>query len=536
MATPNIVPINKVDTSGFTTAQLNAFNTAKALISPSQLNSQEAALVPGAPSVPNTLPVATPPPVTVATQATPTETQSTGLTDLFKQYLGQQTAPASLSDEYAKQAQAAGLEQKQQSVQRYTDQLTQLSAQNTAANLQIDNRQIPSYAIDSEKSRQNREYAIQALPIQANLAMAQGDLQSAQTHVDTMFKMYSQDAQAQYDYKNRIVEAVYNFASKEQQALLDAAKTQSDQNFTLKRDAISNANELAKTALANGQSGLYSKIVGLDANSPTYTQDVARLGGQIQPKVTAVKRDTQIVNGKLIDMQTGAVISDLSSPTSNALGNALSGAKVDNINNILSSKSLDSAVGPSGLARTDTGLWSATKRFFSGLLGGAVAGGAGGAVFAGIGAIPGAIIGGLTTGVVNSLRGTKDELTGDRQNFIASVEQMRSELTVEKLAQAKGQGVTFGALSDGERGLIANAATKLGSWAIHEGGKADGTVTGYNIDEKSFKAEMDKINYFTKLDALIKGATPESVGAVTNPDGTIWILNSDGTLTQMIRQ
>ena len=249
------------------------------------------------------------------------------------------------------------------------------------------------------------------------------------------------------------------------------------------------------------------------------------------------KRDTQVVDGKLIDMQTGEIISDLSSsPTSNALGNAIAESKVDNINNILNSNALGSVVGPSSLARTQPGLWGAAKRFFSGALSGGTVGAGVGAVAGGFGAIPGAIIGALTTGVVNTLRGAPSELTGARQSFVGSVEQMRAELTKEKLAQAKGQGVTFGALSDGERGLIANAATKLGTWAVHVDGDKDKPVIGYNIDEKSFKKEMDVINYFTKLDAVIKGATPESVGAVTQPDGTVWIMNSDGTMSELKRQ
>ena len=44
---------------------------------------------------------------------------------------------------------------------------------------------------------------------------------------------------------------------------------------------------------------------------------------------------------------------------------------------------------------------------------------------------------------------------------------------------------------------------------------------------------MDKIDYYAKLDALKKGVTPESIGAVQQQDGTIWKLNSDGTLSQL---
>jgi hypothetical protein len=255
----------------------------------------------------------------------------------------------------------------------------------------------------------------------------------------------------------------------------------------------------------------------------------ARRANQPSP----VKRDTQVVDGKLIDMQTGEVISNLSSPTSNSLANALGEGKIDNINNILNSKAMDSVVGTSGLSRTEPGLWNAMKRTFAGVLAGGATGAGVGAVFGGIGAIPGAIIGALTTGVVRGLQGTKDELTGSRQSFISSVEQMTGGLTLDNLINAKSQGATFGALSIPELKLLEASATKIKTWAIHEGGDVDKPIVGYNIDEKSFKREMDTINYYTKLDQYIKGANPTDIGAVQHADGTVWVLNSDGTYSQL---
>jgi hypothetical protein len=218
-------------------------------------------------------------------------------------------------------------------------------------------------------------------------------------------------------------------------------------------------------------------------------------------------------------------------PQSNALGNALASNDIDNLNNILTSGALGKAVGPNSLARTSPGLWSATKRFVSGFLsGGATAG-----VIASptvVGTLPAAIVGGLATGVVNATRGSMSELTGERQNFIGTVEQMREGLTLDKLAQAKGQGVTFGSLTEGERQSVARSASKIGTWAIKD---SNDTVTGYNIDETSFKKEIDTINYFKKLDAILQGADPASVGVQQYPDGTLWVANSDGTFSELKR-
>lgn len=126
--------------------------------------------------------------------------------------------------------------------------------------------------------------------------------------------------------------------------------------------------------------------------------------------------------------------------------------------------------------------------------------------------------------------GGLDQLTGAKQNFIGSVEQLRQQLTLDSLVNAKANGATFGALSEGELKLLSQSATKLDTWAIKG---SDGKVTGYNANEADFKKELDKVNNFTKLDYILKGGDPASVDAKKLPDGTIWTQNSDGSFTQL---
>ncbi len=120
--------------------------------------------------------------------------------------------------------------------------------------------------------------------------------------------------------------------------------------------------------------------------------------------------------------------------------------------------------------------------------------------------------------------------TGERQEFIAGIEQLRSQLNLDTLIKAKAQGATFGALSDQELRVLASAATKLGTFA-----KTDkrGNILGYNANEKSFRQELDKINNFAKLDFILKGGDPASVGIQVMPDGTYWTRNSDGSMSQL---
>ena len=182
---------------------------------------------------------------------------------------------------------------------------------------------------------------------------------------------------------------------------------------------------------------------------------------------------------RLINMATGEIIAnyaDISGAT-DIQQLALDNQKILNITGLLNNSSLDSAVGPSALARTSMNLF-----------------------------------------------------TGAKSNFIAGVEQMVDQLNLDKLIQAKGSGATFGQLSDNELRVLASAATKIGTWRLKDDA---GNTIGYKTNEKDFKAELDVINNFAKLDFILKGGEPSAVGVQEMDDGTLWTNNSDGTYTQI---
>lgn len=194
---------------------------------------------------------------------------------------------------------------------------------------------------------------------------------------------------------------------------------------------------------------------------------------------------TQVVdlNGKkvLINSKTGAVVADLSSISGGAANQfqlAQQQQTILDTNSLVKDSYLSTAVGPNPLARTS---------YF-------------------------------------------DTFTGGKSNFIASVEQLRQQLTKDSLINAKAAGATFGALSEGELALLAGSATKLATWAYKDSG---GNIDGYRTSEESFKAELDKINNFAKLDFILKGGDPASVGVQQMADHTLWVQNSDGTFTKI---
>ncbi len=113
--------------------------------------------------------------------------------------------------------------------------------------------------------------------------------------------------------------------------------------------------------------------------------------------------------------------------------------------------------------------------------------------------------------------------TGVQGDFIAGVSQLTNKETLDSLLALKKAGGTLGALSEGEGKLLANAATKINSWAQKD---KDGNVTGYKTSEASFKKELETIK--TLSDRALK----EAGGAVLTEDQklTNYLDTVDGAL------
>ena len=122
-----------------------------------------------------------------------------------------------------------------------------------------------------------------------------------------------------------------------------------------------------------------------------------------------------------------------------------------------------------------------------------------------------------------------DTMTGDVSNFIATVDNLTKGLTLDELASAKDRGITFGALSEGELGLVADSATKINNFRR----TTDGKTTHFEASEKAFKAELDNINNFRKLDAVLKGTPPDRIGVIQTEDGSYWTEDSDGNMVKL---
>lgn len=78
-----------------------------------------------------------------------------------------------------------------------------------------------------------------------------------------------------------------------------------------------------------------------------------------------------------------------------------------------------------------------------------------------------------------------------RQEFVGGVHQLIQKETIDTLINLKERGGTLGALSDQERILLQEAATKIGTWEIKD---KKGFGTGrFSVSENAFKKELKTI-------------------------------------------
>lgn len=106
----------------------------------------------------------------------------------------------------------------------------------------------------------------------------------------------------------------------------------------------------------------------------------------------------------------------------------------------------------------------------------------------------------------------KNYFNKGKEDFIATVDQLTSQGTLDKLIEAKNSGATFGALTAPELELLINAASKIGSWAIKDD---KGKVIGYDIGEDYFNKELAELKRFTQK-AIVKAGGNVNSGVTSS--------------------
>lgn len=223
-------------------------------------------------------------------------------------------APSS-ADAYRQAQRETGILQKQQLVGDLTGKLNAIIAQGEANKLSVigQGRGIPEAIIGGQQAQMARETAIEALPVAAQLNAAQGNLQMAEQNLNTLFKIYSDDATNKYNQKQKVNEAFFSILTGQQKAQLDKIEKAETRAYNEQQNDLQYARQLAGKAFENNQGTLGSQIAALNPTSKTYKADVAKLSAKINDPSKAL--DIEYKKEQIKNLRNEASQSDIQTNT-----------------------------------------------------------------------------------------------------------------------------------------------------------------------------------------------------------------------------
>lgn len=352
-----------------------------------------------------------------------------------------------------------------------------------------------------------RNRAIKALSLGAELDAIQGNVEVAKSKVKQVVDAQYADKELALANKLKMFElnqSILGNLTSQQQKSFEQAKYKVEQEQKRLDEEKETKKDISNIGLTLRKYGVSDSVVKDVLGSSSINDALIKAGNNLQDpqaklELQSLKADIALKYAQIAKTNREAQLSKEPTATENkaqalAVTQAKASAqaaqdKIDAVNTALNYNAGISA-------RVGTNIFS--RGIVAPIVGGAVAG---------VGAGP---LGALAGGVAAGSTGIKSSLTGQGQQLSGTVHQLTSGLTLQNLIDAKKNGATFGALSDGERQLLASSATKLNDWEIKD---KNGVGTGYwNVDEKSFRTELKTIQ------DLSKKALLQSQGTLISPD------------------
>lgn len=177
-------------------------------------------------------------------------------------------------------AQQAEVNQRKQEVANYTAQLNNVVAQQNAdllktrADLSANGGTEAVYG--GIQATINREAAIKALPIQAQVAAAQGNLSLAQDYLTQLTTWKTEQITNDYNYKIARYNSISDFVKGENKIKLDAKIKAEDRAFEMTKLNLGIQDDVAKE-LAKQSPAAIAQITALNPGSPTFRKDMANI-------------------------------------------------------------------------------------------------------------------------------------------------------------------------------------------------------------------------------------------------------------------
>lgn len=219
---------------------------------------------------------------TTTTETKPTESATTPEFDFIKKELEGLQIPSAEKD-FLKLEKELQIRQKEQAVSDANARLTAVTNQQQADIMAIRNQSSTEGGtagiLSAREDAINRSAVIKALPIQAEVALAQDNLKYATDRLDTLASLRREDNQNKYERSVKLLEMTYNDMTAKQKEKADLAKEMRQRQYEITDSNISRQDSWAKVFAESNQPGLMSRVTGLDPADPNFRNKLSTVIG-----------------------------------------------------------------------------------------------------------------------------------------------------------------------------------------------------------------------------------------------------------------
>jgi hypothetical protein len=214
--------------------------------------------------------------------------------DILKQFQDMLGTPPSTADAYTKAQEQTGILEKQKTVNDLTATLNSIVNKGKEAQLTLESqasgRDITGTFLGRQQQEISRQTAIQSLPVSAQLSAAQGNLSMAENNLNTLFKIYSDDATNAYNYRKDIAITFKEVATNAESKKLDTYLSNLKSEYETKQELIKNKNSIALEATKNGAP---ASVITAISNAVDYNSALVAAGNYLTSTNTNLS-DTDI--------------------------------------------------------------------------------------------------------------------------------------------------------------------------------------------------------------------------------------------------
>ena len=238
----------------------------------------------------------------------PTQTtENDRLTKMMEDAIGNLEAPQKTDFGREKALETSGYNQALKEANDLSNQITSINADTEAKKLSLigQGRGIPEVLIGGQQAKLDREAAIRTMPLTAQYKAAVGLVDAAKEIVNNFVADERAYQSSLQQWQNNVYTAVYNYASKQQQNLLDQQKELRTRQYALEDNFLGEKRKIMNNAIDQGKGYLLPRMT----NAKNYAEldsVASELGASNKTILENLQIQNQILDNKKLQAEISA--------------------------------------------------------------------------------------------------------------------------------------------------------------------------------------------------------------------------------------